>query len=244
MPLDPLSALSVAASAIQFIDFSTKIISKGQRLYHSTTGALLENDETETITKRLKDLAQGLQAPLQSSNPTSNEESALKDITQECLSTAHELTQELEKLKIPNGSKHRRWKSIRQALKSAWSKEKLEKVKTRLAELKEDLRTHVLICMRGQVDLLSLRQDQRFVLLESQMQKTIEDLLANHATLRQEVLVHLGALITKKTQSQRSEEEEEKLRLRVDNKILQSLHFKTIQCRYEAIAEAHQRTFE
>lgn len=146
--LDPLSALSVAASAVQFIDFSTKIISKGQRLYHSTSGALPENDETETVTKRLKDLAQGLQAPLQSDIAASDEGNALKDITQECLDTAHELIQELEKLKVPNGSKHRRWKSIRQALKSAWSREKLEKVKTRLRELKEDLRTHVLIHMR------------------------------------------------------------------------------------------------
>ncbi|CZR50501.1 uncharacterized protein PAC_00374 [Phialocephala subalpina] len=214
------------------------------RLYHSTTGALSENDKTETVTKRLKELAQGLQAPLQSSNTASNEESALKDIAQECLSTARKLIQELEKLKVPNGSKHRRWKSIRQALKSAWSKEKLENVKTRLAELKEDLRTHVLVCMRGQVDILSLRQDQRFGLLENQMQKTIEDLLENHSAFRQEILTHLDGLVPKQSQHQRSREEEEKLRFRVNNRILKSLQFKAMQSRYEAISEAHQRIFE
>lgn len=56
MPLDPLSALSVAASVVQFVDFARKIVSKGKQLYKSPGGALRENEQTETATKRLQDL--------------------------------------------------------------------------------------------------------------------------------------------------------------------------------------------
>jgi hypothetical protein len=54
MPLDPLSALSVAASVVQFADFAGKIVSKGKELYTSPSGALSENEWTETVTKRLQ----------------------------------------------------------------------------------------------------------------------------------------------------------------------------------------------
>jgi hypothetical protein len=49
MPLDPLSALSVAASAIQFIDFSSKIVSKGKHIYKSANGVLREDAEVENL---------------------------------------------------------------------------------------------------------------------------------------------------------------------------------------------------
>lgn len=57
MPIDPLSALSVAASIVQFAEFAGKIVSKGKELYSSTSGALRENEETESATERLQLLA-------------------------------------------------------------------------------------------------------------------------------------------------------------------------------------------
>ncbi len=64
MPLDPLSALSVAAAVVQFVDFSAKIVSKGKQLYKSPGGVLRENEQTETVTKRLQNLAQNLKTSL------------------------------------------------------------------------------------------------------------------------------------------------------------------------------------
>ena len=57
MPLDPLSALSVAASVVQFLDFGNKIVSKGIQAYKSNDGALIENAEIEEATQRLAQLS-------------------------------------------------------------------------------------------------------------------------------------------------------------------------------------------
>jgi hypothetical protein len=145
--LDPLSALSVASSLVQFVDFSAKIVSKGHRIFQSKGGSLSENDETETVAKRLRVMVQNLHSSL-ASTETSGEEQALGKLCDECIEVAEELNLELEKLKIPNDCRHRKWKSLRQALKSLWSKEKLESVEKRLGELDGQLKLHILILLR------------------------------------------------------------------------------------------------
>jgi hypothetical protein len=73
MPLDPLSALSVAASVVQFIEFSVKIVSTSQQIHESSTGALRENDEVETAAKRLQELAGNLKSSSHTELPASGE---------------------------------------------------------------------------------------------------------------------------------------------------------------------------
>ena len=51
-PLDPLSALPIGASVVQFVDFAYKIVLKGRELYDSPNRAIYNNEETETIAKR------------------------------------------------------------------------------------------------------------------------------------------------------------------------------------------------
>jgi hypothetical protein len=143
--LDPISALSVASSLVQFVDFSAKILSKGHRLFHSTNGSLLENDEIETVAKRLRDMIQDLQGSLSS---TGNKEQALANLCKEFIEVAEELILELKMLKLPSDSRYRRWKSLRQALKSVWSRDKLESMENRLRELDGHLKIHILILLR------------------------------------------------------------------------------------------------
>jgi hypothetical protein len=54
----------------------------------------------------------------------------------------------LEKLKVPEGHPHKKWKSFRQALKSVWSKEKIKEVAQRRANLRMELDTHVIMSPR------------------------------------------------------------------------------------------------
>jgi hypothetical protein len=84
MPIDPLSALSVAASVVQFVEFAHKIVSKGRQLYDSPNGALHNNEETETITKRLQALTGMLkksieEIPRTKRAPTARAAKRLKD---------------------------------------------------------------------------------------------------------------------------------------------------------------------
>jgi hypothetical protein len=48
--MDPLTALSVAGSVVQFADFGMKLFAEGRELYKSTRGILTANDELELVT--------------------------------------------------------------------------------------------------------------------------------------------------------------------------------------------------
>jgi hypothetical protein len=150
MPLDPLSALSVAVSVIQFVEFSSKIVSKARHIYSSPDGILRENYEKETISTRLQSLAEGLKVPLKPKNDTvvTKQDQALQDICTECISLSDELLLQLDKLKVPSYSEQRRWKSCRQALKSVWSKKKLDEAAARLSQLRGELDSHLLYYLR------------------------------------------------------------------------------------------------
>jgi len=62
--MDPLTALSVAAAVVQFVDYGTRIVAKGTNLYKSADGALTENIELETASIRLQGLGGTLQDSL------------------------------------------------------------------------------------------------------------------------------------------------------------------------------------
>jgi hypothetical protein len=49
--LDPFTALSLASSVVQFVDYGTKLLNESAELYH--TGTLLRHEDFETITKDL-----------------------------------------------------------------------------------------------------------------------------------------------------------------------------------------------
>ena len=151
MVLDPMSALSIAASAVQFVDFARMIVCKTKDLYLSTDGVLQENKQTETVTMRLKELAKSIRVPATpplSNSGSSLTNSRLQKICMECSSVSTELLERLHQLKVPDQSKDRKWKSFRQALKSVWSKREIDNMGKKLSDLRAELDTEVLIQLR------------------------------------------------------------------------------------------------
>jgi hypothetical protein len=55
--LDPLNALSLASAVVQFVDFSSRLISTGYDIYRSNEGAAAENLEIEAATSILQSQA-------------------------------------------------------------------------------------------------------------------------------------------------------------------------------------------
>ena len=64
MPFDPLSAFAVASSAIQLVDFSSKIVSKGKFIYKSADRVLRENAKVETVTVWLQEISSKLEGSI------------------------------------------------------------------------------------------------------------------------------------------------------------------------------------
>ena len=111
--MEPLTALSVATSVIQFVDFGSKLLSNSRKLYKSADGVLQENLDTEVLTNDLQKLLLGLQRklpehrplPRQSDSSTIRDienDAALDDLCRRSVEIAEELLRRLDKLKVPS----------------------------------------------------------------------------------------------------------------------------------------------
>jgi hypothetical protein len=76
------------------------------------------------------------------------DEQALEDLSSQCSALATELLGRLEKLKVEQNVKNRKWKSFRQALKIVWGKEALDQMAATLSDYRSQLELHVLISLR------------------------------------------------------------------------------------------------
>ena len=148
MVLDPMSAISLAGNVVQFVDFTSRIVSKGRRVYLSAEGALPKNLELEVITNDLSQIAKSLRENEVNTAKLSNAEKALYTMADDSCKIAEELLKRLDKLKVKSDAKHRGWKSIRQALKSVWSKEKIDELSERLSLFRDQLQLHILVSMK------------------------------------------------------------------------------------------------
>jgi hypothetical protein len=175
--LDPINALSLGANVIQVIDFSIKLVSKGYHIYKSADGSLIENLDTEAVAIDLQicnaRLSQSLDQYKQSETKSLSSESlsssislavgsiggnggarddadeqALEQLCEACNKVASELVERLRRLKVVPGGKHREWKSVRQALKTVWSKDDLDAIATRLRLYRDQLNTRLLVSLR------------------------------------------------------------------------------------------------
>jgi hypothetical protein len=158
MAIDPLTALGIAGNVIQFVDFASKLVSKGGQYYRSADGALLQHTELSAAAENLQRLSHGLGTSLriEQSIPSTKPYEPLREYNlaelglwhanSECYKLAKELSKALEDLKV--SGKHRRWESFRQAFRTLWSEEKIETLSKRLDSARAQLVIHLLVHLR------------------------------------------------------------------------------------------------
>ena len=147
--MDPLSGLSVASNIIQFIEFGTKIVSKSYKIYRSVDGTLEENSDLEVVTSDLLVLQSKLQHIPQSSQSQPiliNDTAAFKRLSDACADLAGKLLQKMNAVKAQG--RFRKWKSLRQALKSVWSKDGIQEIAGRLQGYRDELSLRLLVTLK------------------------------------------------------------------------------------------------
>jgi hypothetical protein len=153
--MDPLTALSLAGTVVQFVDFGCTILSRGCELYTSPTGNLTVNNEIHLVTNDL----QAVIVKLRSSSLTasqsasvafvdSQEPDSLERICESAAAVAEELLQRLDSLKV-SGRKFKRWESFQQAVKSVWSRQEIDALVRRLRGFQQALDTRLLFSIRS-----------------------------------------------------------------------------------------------
>jgi hypothetical protein len=148
--MDPLTALSLAGNIVQFVDFSSKLLSAGRELYKSTTGSLTVNDEIELVTSDLLAIARKLR-------PDQNLGLEFRQMCDEAVRLAQDLLRRLDKLKVKTrvedgvGKKEldkEKWKSAKQALASVWFSKDMTALVDRLSKIREAIETRILLSLR------------------------------------------------------------------------------------------------
>lgn len=146
--MDPLSALSIAASVVQFLDFGAKLVGTGLETYRTVEGATKDNLETEYLVGYAKDLSAGLASAqkLNRSKSLSHDEEKLLELARRSHVLADELVSLLVSLR--SHGNHGSWAAVQQAVRVKWSESKIASLRTRLDAVKTEMSLQLLCMMR------------------------------------------------------------------------------------------------
>lgn len=133
--MEAVAAIGLAANILQFIDFGTRILSKGKEIYTSTDGTLKENITIEAVVNHLKDSLARLQGY------TALRSVAAQKLQDECGILINEILNALDKVKVKGPPS--KWKSLRKALKSVRSKGQIEQWLRQLESLRNEYNTEL-----------------------------------------------------------------------------------------------------
>lgn len=144
--MDPLTALSVAASVLQFVDFGAKLVGAGLEIYKSKEGATEQNLELEYLTKHTDAVVDKLNIARISSGRLGPSDASLQGLAERCRVLSTELVDLLATLK--GAQSQRTWVAIRQALKVKWNEGRIEALRKRLDVIKSEISLQLLVMLR------------------------------------------------------------------------------------------------
>ena len=188
-------ALGVAANVLDVFNFSASIVSKSSELYKSTHGQLVEHTDIATTSSDLHRLTIRLAesiAPKGVQLTLSEDNQALYTLCKGCISVSQELQSGLNKLQVIGSPS--KWKSLRKALKTIWTKEHISELQSRLAIYREQLDSRILVGIKSQLDVVRLRQSEAFDGLDASIKALIHSLLDSSAKV--ELTIEQRAAIT------------------------------------------------
>ncbi|KAI1208989.1 uncharacterized protein F4807DRAFT_106299 [Annulohypoxylon truncatum] len=250
--MEPLSALSLAGNVLQFIEFTTKVLSSSVEVYKSSAGASDSTIALEDIYQQLSSFSDGFTAT-QGSTRLSANELALRSIADSCSADCTRLLTVLNGVKV-NGD-HRAWKSFRAALKLAWKGEQeIERLTSQLRDRQSMMTLH--ICAISNEWLLNMNQHLRD--LEKQntaLQIQQLDKLKEISSDLRAVKLQISGLRISKSSFTFSSTEPNELTNKVshlslinrdiirEQVFLSSLDYSSRSVRHESISKAYARTF-
>lgn len=151
MVLDPFTSLSLACNVVQFVDFTSKLLSQSKEIYDSAVGSTKDNEDLEEICTELRDLSQHIVTTSLSQasrfGALDNREQAIQKLAQECSATADELITALRSLSL-NKHPRRRAASVYAALRTIWSRRKIEALEARMDKYRAQLAVNIIALTR------------------------------------------------------------------------------------------------
>jgi len=141
--MDPLSALAIATTAAQFLEFGTNLVSGTFERYEAVAGATESHIEIESAVSRLQDLVKnvwppsqvGAETPGAKINPQHGRQ--LESITHNCQDVADQLIALLAELKATG--EHKLVGSLLATFKAIRKEKKVQQLHRRLLSAQSEL---------------------------------------------------------------------------------------------------------
>ncbi|CAD6572041.1 MAG: hypothetical protein ASARMPRED_005011 [Alectoria sarmentosa] len=165
--MEPLSALVIASTVVQMVDFGAKLFSKSVELYKSAESSLPTNVELSSIVEDLSQISASLAATgILKNEELTEDEVALNKLASRCNILANELISDLLRLAVQNPQ--RKWESVYKAVKAVWKEKKIHEIQERLNAFRSELTLRLVAILNNQ---------------QSTVLKTLKDLDDEHDRL-------------------------------------------------------------
>lgn len=154
--LDPASAIGLAASIVQIIDFTANVLNKSHEYRTSEKGILVQHAEIETAAasfgKLMLELDNNTRDLKSLGSPSESFDDELRTLSKGLQDILRSLLEKLDELKV-QGEKHRTWKSVRQSIRSVWNEDKIRELEQRLERYRKHVDTVLLVSLRYVISL-------------------------------------------------------------------------------------------
>lgn len=146
--MEPFSALAIATSVVQFVDFGSKLISRAIEIHNSPDDLPTEMVDMAKLNEKMSTITKDLGSSMQSipTKPLEPQEQNLLDMCQQCQVISLELGNVLKKLQ--KSTKPGTWESIRTSFQSIMGQKKIEALQSRLDAFRQQLMLNILVALR------------------------------------------------------------------------------------------------
>ncbi|KAK1072797.1 hypothetical protein LTR74_002312 [Friedmanniomyces endolithicus] len=147
--LDPLTAFTLAAAIISFVDFAKELCSDGYHMYKTGKDLSASNADIEERLLSIQDLEASVKASAANTYPgLSKQELKLQTLAQECQALNKDLLVVLDDLKVTSHGLRRAVAAVRQSIRSFQKAREVRTMMDKLDQLHLDVNTCLLLVTR------------------------------------------------------------------------------------------------
>lgn len=143
--MDPLSALSLAAAVVQFVQFTTDLFNGTRKIYQS--GASEKTERLEYIYETLSELSANLSSPATGirfvNTGLPKDTPSLKELATRCRKDCDELLAVIENIKSKSVSGPRLWRGFRTAMMEVMKTGEIEQLRERIGSYQRLMVIHL-----------------------------------------------------------------------------------------------------
>ena len=144
--MEPLTALAVATSVVQFADFGVRLLNEAAQVYQSADGQTSQSVHLATIARDLNELSSDVEAKstalIRSGRHLNPTEQILLRLCRECRGICAQLDEALGRLrtgKKSSGGLNFAMESFAVALRSVWERERILGLRGKLSDVRQQM---------------------------------------------------------------------------------------------------------